>query len=328
MIEARNPYRLEQIYPDGNAVWLPMAVGAFFPLGYLTETVATNLWFVFNLALYGLLVWLSMVRRPPPPITLGLTIVFVLVYPPFVSHMLLGQYSILAGLLMLLAARDRMSPFAAGAMIALAAGKPQLVVLVAPGLALHYLRQGRVPLLKYIAGGAVTTALLTIPLWIAAPDWIDGYLHAMSRNYLWAHPSPYTLLRMTFFDAGLVAWIVLAVLLFAGNLWIWWRLDAKVAVRWSMALTLLVVPYIWSWDFVLLVPLLVYLLFTLRSVPAKLLLSLGYVGVWSYMVYIRLTTENDDVRYWWVPVSLVAVMAVCIWIDSRVRRRRAAISGA
>src|ERR1041384_5969417 len=59
LTHGQSPYRVSTLFELGNAVWMPMVIGLFFPLGFLTLQQASNLWFVFNLIWILLIVWIS-----------------------------------------------------------------------------------------------------------------------------------------------------------------------------------------------------------------------------------------------------------------------------
>lgn len=105
LVQGRSPFDLKQLYQHNeNAIWFPMSVGAFFPLGYMTAAQASSLWFLLSAGAYAAFIPLARPASRPKPLWLAFLLLAILIFPPFVSHMLLGQYSILAALLMLLAA--------------------------------------------------------------------------------------------------------------------------------------------------------------------------------------------------------------------------------
>ena len=85
-----------------------------------------------------------------------------------------------------------------------------------------------------------------------------------------------------------------------------------------MALNLVAVPYVWSWDFVLLMPLFVATLIATRSLALRGLMLIVYAAVWILTVHIRLTTLADEAQFWWMPLVLLAT----IIIVHEVSRRR------
>jgi hypothetical protein len=319
LVTGRSPYLIEQLFSGSNSVWMPTIIGALFPLGWLPESIATNLWLIasilITLALYVLAIQ-PFTDRPPIGYT-GVALIGAFLFPPFISHLILGQFSLFAALFMLLAVYliSRKQLFPAAFMIVLGATKPQLVVLPILGLFFAvYQEKGWRGLAILITACVGFALLLTLPLWIAHPNWIEGMFIALGRNPIWAHPSIFTLLR-----GSIVLWGILAVGAVTLNFVLWKRLPLNEAVTWSLALNLLITPYVWSWDFVLILPLLFQTLFRLRSWLAKSVLSIGYTGIWLGILNIRLNTEGDDVRFWWVCWALIAVVLIAHLADRRVK---------
>ena len=115
---------------------------------------------------------------------------------------------------------------------------------------------------------------------------------------------------------------MLALGVFGINVWLWARRPSEDAVVWSLALTLLVTPYVWSWDFVMLVPLMVWAISHLESEISRALTGLGYVAIWGLMVWIRLHTDGSDHRLWWVPWLTAAIVYVGYLMDARSYSQR------
>jgi hypothetical protein len=110
-------------------------------------------------------------------------------------------------------------------------------------------------------------------------------------------------------------WAILfgAATLFNGRLW--WQKPGLEALWWSLALTPLVSPFIWSWDFVLLLPLFVWCLFHLRSRVAQVILGAGYLVNWYLMMRVILTTDGSDHYFWWGSWFLMLVMIAGIMTE-------------
>ncbi|MCU0511394.1 MAG: glycosyltransferase 87 family protein, partial [Anaerolineae bacterium] len=295
LLAGESPYRIDRLY-DANSVWLPMVIGTFFAAGALPLPVAANLWLVLCLgALAGVLL-LSMRQAQPAPLWLALCLGAVLLFPPLVSHVLLGQYSLVAVLLCLLAAeglrRGLALPWLA-LLLALAAGKPQLVLLVLPGLlaALHQRGGGRSA--GYFALWlALWCALLTLPLWLAFPGWLEGFLWAQGRNAVWLQPSLLFWLRAMAGTAGSLLWALLALAALAVTVRRWRRIPPDAAMRQTLALTVIITPYVWSWDFVLLLPLLIRALFGVQTRAARLVWAAGYAALWLALLAVRLAAQT------------------------------------
>ncbi len=312
LVQGMSPYAIEQIFDGSNSVWMPVAVGAGFALGWLEIHTATNLWLLLNVLLVLTLVGLSIQRAQPGTLWVSVALLAALLFPPTISHLILGQFSLLTAVLLLLAVRRLESlprwPVLAGLLLALSLTKPQLVLL--PGLGIiwwMWRRAGGHGLLRLALMVGVWVLVLLLPLWLGYSDWLQGFRAALERNQSWAHPTLF--LRLT--TAGTVGWLLwglLAALALAVNIWLWERLPARRAVGWSLALNLLVTPYAWSWDFVLLLPLWVQVMFALERRDVRALLLAAYALCWAGIVYVRLTTDNDDVRYWWVPPVMLALL--------------------
>jgi peptidoglycan/LPS O-acetylase OafA/YrhL len=90
----------------------------------------------------------------------------------------------------------------------------------------------------------------------------------------------------------------------------------------SCLMNLLVVPYVWSWDFVLTLPLLLLVWTRLRTRRALLVFGAGFAAVWAATVAVRLTTDGDDVRFWFVPWGVLIVAALSLWAE-KLRQRSA-----
>ncbi len=65
LVGGRSPYLIESLFPGSNAVWMPTVIGAFFPLGWLTESQATALWVVISAGAYLSLIILSSGKARP-----------------------------------------------------------------------------------------------------------------------------------------------------------------------------------------------------------------------------------------------------------------------
>lgn len=323
LLTGRSPYRIDQLFDGSNSVWMPTLLGAFLPLGWLTQSQAAMLWNVVTLITY-LVIGLAATRAPKPyPVWLAVAFIAMLIFPPFVTTMQWGQFSVMAGLLALLAAElvERRAPLWALALcLVLGASKPQLMPWVGLGVALAVYQQfqwrGVVRLAIY---ALLWTGGLLLPLGILFPGWLDGLRWALGRNPEWLHPSSLIVLRSVLGSVGVAVWAGLVLAALGITVWLWRHYRPAIAVLWTLALTVLVTPYVWSYDFVLLIPLLIYTLFNVSWVGARLVWVVGYAALWLGFVQVRLTTSNSDELFWWVPLACVTVVGLC-WGISTLRR--------
>jgi len=318
LVTGRDPYTVDVLFEGSNAVWLPTAVGAFFAIGWLPLQIATNLWFLLTIVLYIACIIVLLRAGRHSLVIIGVVFILALLFPPFISHLSLGQYTVIAmALLMLAFFRDDPQPVFAGALCALASGKPQLLILPMLGYGVYLIRQRKWShAVRFAVAFVATAVLLTLPLWLGYPDWVGGYQAALGRNPEWRHPSLFVVLGEVWGASGtLAAWAVAVAALCLG-LWRWQQ--PRQGILWTMALNLVVVPYVWSWDFVLLMPLFVATLIAAKSLALRSLMLLAYAATWIFAIHIRLTTIGDEVQFWWMPV----VLLVTIIIVHEVSRRR------
>lgn len=305
LVTGRSPYLIDQLFDGSNSIWFPQIIGAFFWLGWLPQASATAFWHLLNLAALGGIFALSIRQRRPAPVWLALSLGGLLLFPPFVGHMALGQISLFTVLLVLLCAEalDRpRGPLVNGLLLALALAKPQLLMLALPGLL--FARDRRIGLRLALSFG-FWSVLFTLPLWLMYPDWPAGIPVALERNKDWFQPSSLQALRsMIGPTPGLLTWIALVAAAFGANLFIWRRWPAPDAARASLALTVFITPYVWTWDFVLLFPALIAALFQARTRGQRILWFLGYALIWGLLIVQRSTTDMQDGYFWWLPWAL------------------------
>jgi hypothetical protein len=314
LVNGQNPYLLDDLFEAGNAIWMPTVIGALFPLGRLSEYTATALWFLASVVC---LLGIYRLSTSQVKVSLGLTTLLLVTgfcFMPTISHLVLGQFGLFADALMLLAVHCAMRKrwILAGILVVLATAKPQLILLPGIGLAVYAWSQGGWrTLLRFGLSSAISAAVLTLPLWIAAPDWIEGLQIAFSRNYTWAQPSSLVVLRLTLGSTpGLITWLVLLAVGLGITVWLWRRPNHLLAMCWSLFLTLLVSPYAWSWDFVLVLPLWFYLMATKESWLVRGFLLLGYNITWVGTVMIRLGTNSDELQFWWFPWVWLVILVI------------------
>lgn len=327
LLRGKSPYDLRPLYEAGNAVWLPMVIGAFLPLGALPLPQASMLWLLANIGAAVGTVWIVAEAKRPSPLVLALALTAIGLYPRTLAHMRLGQFSLLAVLLYLVSAlllqRRRWGWAALAAAVALA--KPQLGVLALLGLMVSaYRRQQWRGVFRFGTAVALWCVALTLPLFLLHPAWIPDFLQALRQNPDWVQPSLFSMLPLWFGPAGLIGWGLLFLLALILNVWLWWKRPFLEAMCWSLALTPLVSPYIWSWDFVLLLPLFVRGLFHFRRPAARLLLIGGYLFNWWALVRVTLTSDGSEQFFWWGSWLLIWVVLLGMWVEGRFSAQEAA----
>lgn len=311
LLHGANPYGMGAPMQFVPSVWLPMAIGLFFPVGWLDPYQVTNLWLLLNITVVVMTIWLvNRTRLSPALFAICIGVAFL--FPPFWSILFLGQFSFLAALLFLLASCvvSERTVLASGFLVAVALTKPQLGILALPGLLIGFGRMGGIrTALFFLEALIVSIVWLTLPLWLVYPSWVGSLIDILRDTPTWLQPSMFRTLQNQFGDYGLGLWILCAGGIFVLNAWLFLTRLPLQAMVWSLALTTLASPYVWSWDFVLLIPLMAYAAGHVESFGVRFTLALGYAACWFAAVMIRLSTNNGDERFWWL--APVVILFVC-----------------
>ena len=325
LVNGQSPYNLTMMYEIGSAVWMPVAIGMFWPLGYLPLQQASNLWWIFTLISLIAIVWLSSGYQRPPKYLFTVTLILAFLFPPTISHFSLGQITVLICFIFMVLSiyGQKLHPLLIAILIALTLSKPQLAIFILPGYIYSYIKEnGSSQAVKLIFLIFLSIGILSIPLFTYYPRWIIDFFQNLMENPDWAHPSSLFLLRTNFNRIGEILWYMLLFLVSGINLWLWTRLPKRDAAVWSLALTTLVTPYIWSWDFVLLIPLIVSYLFNKKQKSSVWLIYFAYFSGWGVIAYMKLTGRISDELYWWVPwylIGFVIFSSLLNWPSVKLR---------
>ncbi len=322
LTHGQSPYRVDKLFELGNAVWMPMIVGLFFPLGFLTLQQASNLWFIFNLIWILLIVWISSGSRRPPMLLFSVAIFLSLLFPPMITHLWLGQISIFITLVFIGIAigNERMPLLLLAALMAASLPKPQLAIFVLPGFLIYRIKKyGIQKTIQLLASFVGCIFILTLPLLLAYPNWIPDFILEFQKNPSWAHPSSLEFLRNAVPGFGTIIWVILALTLFVVNIRLWMTLPNRKAIYWSLALTLLITPYVWTWDFVMILPLFISSLFEARKKTSFWILIGGYFVVWTLITSLKVRDEVNESLFWWVPWLFTAFIISSQYIQTQFR---------
>ena len=314
LIQGKSPYDTASLNPVLPAAWLPMSIGFFAPLGWLSEEVALRSWFLFSLVEMTLVILL--VRQSNRSVAnLFLVSIFAFGFPSTIYHLLLGQFSItttlsvVMALFLILKEKHWLGAF----LLALGLSKLHLMTLPMLGLSLFYFHRSGIKSVFAFWGRVFAACLvLCLPLFIAYPNWIPDAIQSMTSNAPWAFPTLQKFFVYTFGSFGMVLWgisIVLTVLL---SLFLWKRLDTVSATFWNLGLALLISPYIGSWDFVTLLPLWLHT-FLPASRRWKVFMAVSYGIAWFLMARIQGLEESHNHYFWWVPLWFLATSAIVTW---------------
>lgn len=140
LLHNMSPYKLKVLFPNAIAVWFPPGIGAFLPLGLLDCLVAAKIWLILSVtALFGIL-WLCTENSRPTPGVFAACLLAIFLFPPLYTHLELGQFSIILTLLILFVVSRYSRPWSMFLALALGLTKPQLGVLIYPGLLFQQFR--------------------------------------------------------------------------------------------------------------------------------------------------------------------------------------------
>jgi len=308
LLHGQNPYDTSPLKADLAPLWLPMAKGLFFPFGWLQPDTAASIWFFLNIIALLLVTWLALKDETSPWLS-GLAGLFVYFFPPVIHHFVLGQFSIFAMLSLLLAVRLAQAkqdwPAAFG--LALALTKPQLALFAAIGLGAFYFRQNRWRgLLLFYSKTLFVAFLLSLPLFLAFPAWPFTWLANLRANpSTWAQPSIFLIASGAWKTWAILFALSLGLLLCVR---IWRKQAPAAAMEWTLAITTLFAPYIWSWDFVLLLPLWLST-FARSGTRNKIMLFIVYLLAWGGMFSAQRYGDGNNQFFWWVPLWFVGWLA-------------------
>lgn len=310
LTSGQSPYRTASLDPILPPVWFPMAIGFFFPLGLLNDEAAAKTWFLFNvLELAVIAAWSAHGARKI--YTTALAGFFVFFFPPVLNHILLGQFSITAVACLLASAHfaEKRNDWLAAACLALGLSKPQLGILAVFGLSIFYFRAGGFKsLLRFGLQTLLMACLTSLPLFIAYPAWIPDWIASAQSNYTWIQPSLFSTLTRLLGAPGIFLWALAAFGGFFLCFRLWRDKSPRVDMAWTLGLTMIVTPYLWSWDFVLLLPLWAFA-FAESSWKRRAFLFVTYLLGWLGFAYVQHLPGSSNDMFWWFPLWFLASVA-------------------
>jgi hypothetical protein len=205
---------------------------------------------------------------------------------------------------------DKRRDWLAAFFLALALSKPQLGILALFGLSFFYFRRGGFgDLFRFGMQTALVSLVLTLPLFIFHPAWIPDWIKSMQSNYTWMHPSLFSIFRQFLGGWGTLLWAALLMIALVITHQLWTKLSAPIAMLWSLGITTIVTPYVWSWDFVLLLPIWMHT-FTQADWKRKAFLLLIYATAWYGSAIIQAQAGSQNQSFWWVPIWFIGMLAL------------------
>lgn len=322
LIHGMSPYDISSILDGLNPVWLPMIIGVFFPLGFLPLQVASNLWFVITALSLFLLVILLARMSHRSSVLIFLTTILLALFPASVAHIKLGQVSLIVCLLLVIVTLkfNLWKPVVLGLILAVSFTKPQLVVLFLPAFCVVlYREKGFKTVLKTFVLSFAWALVFCVPLFLLYPNWIPDFLNNLTTNPHWAYPTLYAWL-LSSLESQPLAIALSGFYLLAGISFVVYlslKLIGFDALMWSLSLTTLFSPVIWSWDFVLMYPLIVHLAFNRRSKTGSWIAIGGFFICMVMFIFMKNAGFVNDKYAIWVPVLLNSVMAISYMVRKK-----------
>jgi hypothetical protein len=311
LIQGKSPYNTASLNPVLPAAWFPMAIGFFFPLGWLAEERALQVWYVFNIFEVALIVYLAQGKNKNLYNTMLLALICFF-FPFTLNHINIGQISITVtfGWVLAVYFLKKDQHWLSALFIALALSKPHLGMLIMLGISYHvYLRSGLRAMFSLWLKIGIMCLFLVIPLFVADPHWVADAILSMKKNPPWVYPSLYILFERFFAAWGRALWVVTTLMVVGINFQMWKKLPLKNAAYWSLALAPLTTPYVGSWDFVVLFPLVV---FTFNKVDwlRKVFFLAVYGIAWGWMAHIQMLSVSHNHFFWWAPLWFIGALAL------------------
>lgn len=311
LAQGKSPYDTSGLNTNLPAAWFPMAIGFFSPLGWLPENSALQVWYVFNIIEICAIIYMAQGdnRSAYNTVILALLSFF---FPPTLNHFSLGQISITVTLCLVLAIHfaNKERHWLSAFFIALSFSKPHLALLAGLGLSYHYYLRGKTRGMTAFWGRTLVISFaLCVPLFIAYPNWIPDAIVSMTQNPPWLYPSLFILFQRYFGEWGVVLWGVTSIFTIWLCYFLWKKLPPAQAMVWSLALAPLLSPYVGSWDFVILLPLLIST-FAKIDWGRKVLIIILYAMAWYGMALVQMQESSHNHFFWWVPLWFLGMSAL------------------
>ncbi|MDP2778460.1 MAG: hypothetical protein Q8O48_12540, partial [Anaerolineales bacterium] len=150
---------------------------------------------------------------------------------------------------------------------------------------------------------------LCIPLFIAYPNWIPDAILSMTQNPPWLYPSLFILFQRHSGAWGVVLGGATAIVTLWLSYFLWKKLPPAQAMVWSLALAPLFSPYVGSWDFVILLPLLISTFATIDW-GRKVFIIILYALAWYGMALVQMQENSHNHFFWWVPLWFLGMSAL------------------
>jgi hypothetical protein len=332
LLEGLNPYDPEVWQPlraRYGSTWMPTQAAPFpvwtavflVPFALLPINLAASAWLTFSEIALGVCAYLLLTYAENTKITRlsFLLVVFSLfTYRATVVTLLNGQITValLLIVVLFLILLKRNKPQLAGFVFAFLALKPNPFLLFVPLIAVWLLIHKR---WKVITGGVMGGALLLILGWLVLPGWIADWMHASEMAVVaprtptvWGIGGDVAFSYWQVIGLTLVIIVTFLVgLMTVGNK----TLEITHVVSLGLIASLLITPYAWAYEHVLLlVPLLLLFPYFNRSWVKRALWLGMVVGMPWWLYWVASKRGMDTLSF------LVPLMVGCVYYWLAVRK--------
>ena len=303
------------INPPGTAYGYPLTAALLFaPFALFPITLAAPLWLVtqVSLALAALVGLARHLFGPTLRRDLPVVLAFAISCQP---AWLLAAGGNLGGYLLAIAAASATlllagRPAAAGAVAGLLIVKPHPLLIALPLILLLLPRRSAVRMLAGIASVAGAIVFVTLLL---QPGWMSEFLVPFGR--IGGAPVPRSTIFGLLGGTGPVVWVIVAALLAAFFVWARKGQPLPVVIGAAVPVSLLAIPYGWSYDHLLLLLTAAVILAVVASARARaraavlFLLAIALIPL-PWLLYAIAFRRGDESWSAIVPLGVLATLAV------------------
>ena len=309
-------YAMKTWNPPWVLVWL-------LPYASLEFDHAANVWLFTNIfALFFSVVsgWRIYAAQSPQQRWIWLPLLAAVLFPSTIVAMIYGQVNlaVLGSLLAFLTLYHRSHDFAAGLALSITTLKPHLLYLTLLIIVLDALHKRR---WGVFAGLLTSLGVSTLVVFLLRPSFMAEYLASNTSNNLLAWETA-TLATYLSIQLGW-AWVRLIGIALLPVIVVWWirnkdRLAFMTLVNVTLLLSIMTMPFGWSYDFVvLLLPIMNILLWIVASRSGlqrfdRLLAATLLIGMYLVSYYQRIQTPSE-LFFFWVPVVIAGIYFWLYW---------------
>ncbi len=314
----QDPYDIKLLFPESNAVWLPPAVGFFFFMGMLPFDIARVIWLILSLIAFFIacLIMIQPVKSPKEFIWF----VLIALFPSTIINFTMGQFSIIGLFLLLILSKayNQIPQWIIGFILVLLLTKPQIIIFSTPVFLFSFMKEKGVKATVNLIVWIIIWMLVSfLPFFIISNKWIFQLVNNLKENGRWLQPNLYSLFVQQLGITPLLSIFVVFI-----GFWICIEYSTKHNIYdstiLSMAITTIFSPYIWSWDFVFLFPLLINSYKINDSKFIKSIILLGYSAITVIYNILKIIGYNSDELFIWVSPAIITLILLAEVIKKKI----------